>query len=273
VAEHTITWNFETDASSAIVSGGGFTASPLTPSNMAEFRRTVPGEYGYTGSVLQLRAAAQTTAQAFAESRWVETVITPPDAGAWTPASLAHRLAKGGASSTRAFNVRTDDDSFTADLGPGPLNGLDIRPTLGNYSSDLSSIGQITGPLAIRFVVYTPDAVDSTKSVEVDDMILTVQTPDGAQNSWTTRAATRVATAAGATLVPASGPAVTITESPAGTFFVAHPAPPHDAATLTLTSPDASDVDTITIPASTSNEGGTPDQPRYFIQVDDGSGL
>lgn len=122
-----------------------------------------------TEPVLRMGSTASSASDAVTNNKYFEMTFSRTDNGAFTPDAITFRAARGGPAGPRGVILRSDADSFTADLGT--LGDIPTeRPTWTDYNVDLTGIGEVT-TLTLRFYVYTTGA--TTATIEMDDFVLT----------------------------------------------------------------------------------------------------
>lgn len=111
--------------------------------------------------VLQIKAAVASTTIAESVTNNVYAEITVSRTGGWTPKTLRMKSARGGAGTARGFAIRSSVDGYTADLMYD--DSIDTaRPTLTQYTADISSLGTQTGAVTFRLYHFAPTTPNTT---------------------------------------------------------------------------------------------------------------
>ncbi len=144
----------------------GFSASPVERSGSATVARS--------GSVLRVTPRATYDDSSI---NGAEFTITPDDpTQAWVPTSFSLRARRIHTSTSQGFKVTSSADGHASALHT--VNGLPSSYTA--YDIDLSSIGEITGPLTIRLEMW---AGSTSAYLDLDDFLVDFDyTPAGASD-------------------------------------------------------------------------------------------
>lgn len=121
-----------------------------------------------TEPVARVASTSTTVVDALANDRYVEMTFSRTDNGAFTPAGLAIKTARGGSGTPRGMVVRGSHDAYNLDIDTMG-NFSTVRPTWEQWNLDLSGVGEVT-TLTLRFYIYT---TGSTSTIAFDDIVLT----------------------------------------------------------------------------------------------------
>lgn len=166
-----IAYDFTSDLSPTSVSPGWSASAPITEVgagtiawNASGFMRNVTGTTSTTQKTIY----------------WTVTIGPDDPAQAWTPTTLSFRAKKTHTSTNQMYRVSTSVDAFASELYRTPV----LVDSFRAHTVDLSSLGEITGPLTFRFY---PNGGSTGAYLDVDDLVLdAVYTPAGASDQEVT---------------------------------------------------------------------------------------
>lgn len=186
-----IVYDFTSDLSPTSVSPGWSASAPITEVGAGTIAWNASG---FMRHVTGVTSTTQTTA-------YFEVTFGPTDpAQAWTPGSLTFRAKKTHTSTNQIYRVRSSRDAFTANL----ISTAPLVDSFRAHTVDLSSMGEITGPLTFRFY---GNGGSTGAYLDVDDLTLNaVYTPAGASDQSVSPAGVVSAEAFGSPTVDAPLP-------------------------------------------------------------------
>lgn len=162
-----VSYSFPTDASPTVVDPF-VTATNITAGagiNTFEPANNPIPLYNTTPVLRITPVAAGTSAAAAVANNVYFQFTVSAVSGVFIPISLTFNTAKGGTSSPRGYVVRSDYDSYAADLATTDLTT--VRPTWTAVAIPL--IMDAVASIAFRIYTYTPT---TGASIEYDDIVL-----------------------------------------------------------------------------------------------------
>lgn len=161
-------YNITTDLAPS-TTATGITGATLTNASLTTFARDTPG-YATDGVVLAIPPTGATSAAlAITNNSYFFFSITPTAGKVMSLTSMTFNIARGGASTPRGYDVRSNADSYAASLGTADVNTQ--RVTFTGVTIDLSgaSFQSQTGAISFRVYIYCPT---NANSLDLDDLII-----------------------------------------------------------------------------------------------------
>lgn len=186
-----IVYDFTSDLTPTSVSPGWSSSSPLTEVGAGTIAWNASG---FMRNVTGTTSLSQTTIY------WEVTYGPTDPTQAWTPTNVTFRAKKTHTSTSQGYRVRHSANGYASNVFVDQA----LVDSFRNETVDLSGIGEITGPLTLRFY---PNGGSTGAYLDVDDLTLNaVYTPAGASDQSVTPGAVGSAEAFGSPTVVAPLP-------------------------------------------------------------------
>lgn len=157
-------WSFDGTVLTVTAEHPDITASAASPQGTSVTLEAQ--DNGYTTSPNASGNTPNTNAAgAISNNRWLQYDFTV-DTGTVNVSLLTFKAARGGSTTPRGFTLRSNYDSYTADIASSVDIGTQ-RTTWTDYSYDLSATHTAMSSVLFRFYIYAPT---SGSSIDMDDV-------------------------------------------------------------------------------------------------------
>lgn len=171
-----VVYDFTSNLSPTSVSPGWSSSAPLTETGAGSIAWN-SGSGGFMRNVTGTTSTTQTTIY------WGVTFGPTDPSQPWSPTTLSFRAKKTHTSTGQMYRVRSSADGYATELYRTPA----LVDSFRTHTVDLSGLGEITGPLTLRFY---PNGGSTGAYLDVDDLILdAAYTPAGAADQTVSPAA------------------------------------------------------------------------------------